>query len=116
VSYGKDQCGYARPNGLVSHDLIGSYTDSDGDTLRLRAGGSATTNGFTYSVPDGGPVPAGRASWSRQPPSEAAFDDVELTAGSTIVRFAVTGSRTHPELFWYQGDPDECLRSVFTRA
>lgn len=113
-------CGTERPENVSEADLIGTYVTQDGARLELRTDGSLTATALSAGSMDGREDLSGLGRWWLED-ADSALGDINLSFTSDGgpsyfgTHLDISGSRKHPWLYWFEGDPDECHLYRFDR-
>jgi len=93
-------CDTNTPPGISAADLVGEYGTADGAGLRLDADG---TLGATALFDEDSGDLSGAGRW------ELRDGEIGLTLrGGHGRHLDISGTREHPWLYWFVGDPDRC--------
>jgi hypothetical protein len=99
-------CTSGVPDGLVESDLVGRYKRDNGDEMALKAdhAASAVVNGQDRT-----------GTWKLDLDSPGT-EDMMIFLGGARDQWWITGSRKKPELYQFNGDPDNCDTVTFVRV
>ena len=123
---GEGGCG-ARPDGLIAGDIVGSWRGENGVTFTLRADGTFELTSPAPS-PSGSPGPVkssrpDRSSGRWELLATTDHRDLNLNVERSDARnhpdqwqLFVTGTRTEPWLYTFEGDPDSCSLLRYDRV
>ncbi|NEY36837.1 hypothetical protein GTU99_32675 [Streptomyces sp. PRKS01-65] len=119
-----------RPEGLSTRDMVGAYRSSAAG-LVLRSDGTFTTVGWPTDLDGAVSDPqsrTGSGTWELTAADDSGWPvsfsfhkisgywDSDVRGGYYEDGLMVSGSRDHPRLYAFAGDPDSCDLVTFTRG